>query len=145
MTSRSMTQPASPSPITLKDAVQQNRSFSKRGLLERLFAAAFDTLVYPQIWEDPVVDMQAMEIKPHHRIVTIASGGCNVLSYLAAKPASIVAVDLNFAHVALTRLKLAAVRHLPAHNDFLRFFGQANSQVNEDLFRPSDRAPSGQG
>ena len=39
--------------------------------------------------------------------MTIASGGCNTLSYLVANPARVTAVDLNGAHVALTRLKLA--------------------------------------
>ncbi len=34
--------------------------------------------------------MQAMELKPNHRIVTIGSGGCNMLAYLskALKPRS---------------------------------------------------------
>ena len=47
------------------------------------------------------------------RIVTIASGGCNVMSYLTADPERIVAVDLNATHVALNKLKLAALRHPP--------------------------------
>ena len=45
--------------------------------------------------------------------ITIASGGCNVLNYLAADPAKIIAVDLNPNHVALTRLKLSALENLP--------------------------------
>jgi Protein of unknown function (DUF3419) len=68
------------------DAVYRNRLASRDGLLERLFALAFTNLVYPQIWEDPEVDMQALRITPDSRIVTIASGGCNVLSYLTARP-----------------------------------------------------------
>ncbi len=32
--------------------------------------------------------MQAMELQPHHRIVTIGSGGCNMLAYLSKAPAS---------------------------------------------------------
>ena len=83
------------------------------GALERIFSIAFRGLVYPQIWEDPLVDLAAMEIEPHHHIVTIASGGCNVMSYLASSPARITAVDLNHAHVALTKLKLAGLKGLP--------------------------------
>ena len=48
--------------------------------------------------------MKAMQIEPHHHIVSIASGGCNALSYLTAGPARVTAVDLNHAHVALVKL-----------------------------------------
>ena len=98
-------------------------------MLERLFTAAFRGLVYPQIWEDPVVDLER-STRPNDRVIAIASGGCNALSYLTADPAEIVAVDLNGAHVALGRLKLAALRHLPDYDAFLRFFGRADSRAN---------------
>ena len=111
-------------------AVYQNRALSRAGFSERLFALLFSGLVYPQIWEDPIVDMEAMELAEGHRVVAIASGGCNVMAYLTRSPASIDAVDLNASHVALNRLKLAAVRHLPAHADFLRFFGGSGDKVN---------------
>ena len=111
-------------------AIYQNRALSKDGVSERLFAFLFSGLVYPQIWEDPDVDMEAMALAEGHRIVTIASGGCNVLAYLTRSPGSIDAVDLNTAHVALNRLKLTAVRHLPGHKDLLRFFGGTGEAVN---------------
>lgn len=121
-------------------AVHRNGIFSKAGLTERTFTLAFSSLVYPQIWEDPVVDMEAMALAPGHRIVTIASGGCNILSYLTAAPVEIVAVDLNTAHLALNRLKCAALTHLPDHAAFYRFFGGAESRENvaayDDLIRP---------
>ena len=111
-------------------AMHRNSFLSVEGVLERIFSFAFRGLVYPQIWEDPVVDLAAMEIEPHHHIVTIASGGCNVLSYLAAAPARITAVDLNPAHVALTRLKLAGLTSLPGWEEFYRFFGEADDSQN---------------
>ncbi len=114
----------------VKRAVQRNRALSVEGALERIFSFAFRGLVYPQIWEDPVVDLAAMEIQPHHHIVAIASGGCNVLSYLTAKPARITAVDLNHAHVALTKLKLAGLKTLPGWDEFYRFFGEADERQN---------------
>jgi S-adenosylmethionine-diacylglycerol 3-amino-3-carboxypropyl transferase len=114
----------------LKKAVHRSSATSKDGLLERLFTFAFKGLVYPQIWEDPDVDMQALELKPHSRMVTISSGGCNVMSYLTADPAEITAVDLNRAHVALGRLKLAAAQHLPNYDSFYRFFGEADEKGN---------------
>ena len=114
----------------LGDAVQQNRALSVTGLLERLFAHTFTGLVYAQIWEDPVVDMQALAIRPDDRIVAIASGGCNVMSYLTASPASVEAVDLSPAHVALNRLKHAAAANLPTWEDFFAFFGRADDKDN---------------
>jgi S-adenosylmethionine-diacylglycerol 3-amino-3-carboxypropyl transferase len=114
----------------LDQAVRRNRAFSSAGLLEILFAFAFKGLVYPQIWEDPEIDMEALAITPHCHVVAIASGGCNVLSYLVADPGRITAVDLARAHVALNRLKLAAARHLPGWQSFYRFFGQADEVDN---------------
>ncbi|HMK90839.1 MAG TPA: BtaA family protein [Methylocystis sp.] len=114
----------------LSAAVHRNRTFSRAWALERLFTVAFKGLVYPQIWEDPVVDMEALAIKPDDRVVAIASGGCNVMSYLVADPARITAVDLNGAHTALLRLKIGAARRLPDYDTFRRFFGEANQREN---------------
>ncbi len=74
--------------------------------------------------------MEALAIKPHESLVAIASGGCNVMSYLTADPAKITAVDLNGAHTALLRLKLRAARDLPDYEAFRRFFGEANRAEN---------------
>lgn len=111
-------------------AVISHEGASRKGLLERAFAFAFRGLVYAQIWEDPVVDMEALAITSDCHVVTIASGGCNVLSYLTANPRQITAVDLNTAHVALNKLKFVAVRSLPDHAHFRRFFGDADSPAN---------------
>jgi S-adenosylmethionine-diacylglycerol 3-amino-3-carboxypropyl transferase len=80
------------------------------------------------------VDLDALKLQPHHKMVTIASGGCNVLNYLSAAPAEIIALDLNPHHVALTKLKLAALAHLPDYESFFRFFGQASDPANLTLF-----------
>jgi S-adenosylmethionine-diacylglycerol 3-amino-3-carboxypropyl transferase len=114
----------------LEQAAHSRPAVTKRGMLERLFTMMFQGFVYNQIWEDPEVDIKAMRIGPSTRIVTIASGGCNVLNYLAADPKSITAIDLNPNHIALTRLKLAALRSLPTYEDFFRFFGMADYKGN---------------
>ncbi|HEX7775374.1 MAG TPA: DUF3419 family protein [Parvibaculum sp.] len=119
----------------LKEAVHQHKAASRAGLTERLFTVLFTGLVYPQIWEDPEIDLEAMELTEESRIVAIASGGCNVMSYLAAGPAHIAAVDLNPAHVALTKLKLAGAAHLPSHAHFHEFFGRADSRANMETYR----------
>jgi len=118
----------------LKGALLQHRALSFDGISERVFGMLFSGLVYPQIWEDPEVDLAAMELQPHHRIATIASGGCNMLTYLAAGPASIDVVDLNASHIALNKLKLAAFAHLPSHPDIMRFFGLANEPANSKAY-----------
>jgi len=118
----------------LERAAHQRPANTKRGVLERLFTLMFQGFVYNQIWEDPDVDLEALDVRPHHRMITIASGGCNVLNYLAADPAKIVAVDLNPNHVALTRLKIAALRFLPSYDDFFRFFGEANDKANRTVY-----------
>ena len=119
----------------IKQAVGCAGPTLRERLLERFFARCFEGLVYAQIWEDPVVDMAALAITPDCHVVAIASGGCNVMSYLTAKPKRITAVDLNPAHVALGRLKLAGAKHLASWDDFYRFFGQANSPRNIEIYR----------
>ncbi len=118
----------------LSEAVHQNRALSPAGILERTFTFAFRSMVYPQIWEDPRADMEALELSPQSRMLTIASGGCNVMSYLVANPARIYAIDLNATHIALLKLKLAAAQHLPNHATFYRFFGAANDRRNVHLY-----------
>ena len=109
--------------VRLKKAVHHHRLASRRGLLERMFTLWFRGFIYNQIWEDPRVDAAALELGPESRLLTISSGGCNVLNYLVHQPQKIVAVDLNANHMALTRLKLAALEHLPDYESFYNFFG----------------------
>ncbi len=116
-------------------AVRRGKLLSIEGVRERIFTLAFSNLVYPQIWEDPAVDLDALALNSESRIITIASGGCNVLNYLTAGPAQIVAVDINSAQIALARLKLAALRYLPDYDAFYRFFGAANAAANVAAFR----------
>ncbi len=119
-----------PDPDLLKNAVHQHKVTSKKGLLERLFTLSFKGFVYPQIWEDPEVDLNALKLDKTSRIMTIASGGCNVMNYMTESPQKIKAIDLNPAHVALTRLKIAALKHLPDYESFFLFFGHADEKRN---------------
>jgi S-adenosylmethionine-diacylglycerol 3-amino-3-carboxypropyl transferase len=120
--------------LLLEKAAHQRPATTKRGALERLFTLMFQGFVYNQIWEDPAIDLEALQLKPHHRLLTIASGGCNVLNYLAADLQKIIAVDLNDNHIALTRLKLSALAKLPGYEAFFRFFGEANDKANRDAY-----------
>lgn len=120
-------------PIT-RSVVRRSAGVANR-VLDHAFALAFRGLVYAQIWEDPDVDMKALQIRPDSRMIAIASGGCNVLSYLTADPEAITAVDLNTAHIALNKLKLASARHLPDYDHFRRFFAEADSTANIAAYR----------
>lgn len=114
----------------IRTAVRQTGRLSATGALESAFARMFEGLVYAQIWEDPVADMAALRLAPGEHLVCIASGGCNMMSYLTAGAGSVTAVDLSPAHVALGRLKLAAATALPDHAAFHDFFGRADISEN---------------
>ncbi|MEM0944862.1 MAG: DUF3419 family protein, partial [Pseudomonadota bacterium] len=107
---------------------------TREGGLERLFSRLFEGMVYPQIWEDPVVDMAAMQLGPDDDVVCIGSGGCNMMSYLTCSPASISVVDLSPAHVALNKLKLSAAENLPDHGAFFDLFGRADQRRNRATY-----------
>lgn len=124
---------ATPVAAQLGAAVHQNAATTRTGLLERAFSRLFQGLVYAQIWEDPVADMEALSLGPGDAVFCIASGGCNAMSYLTAGPESVTAVDLSPAHVALLRLKAAAARGL-TQPEFWALFGRADRASNAGLY-----------
>lgn len=136
MTSNVVLEPAVGLPLNhrLRTAVHRHKAVSRQGLQERLFTLVFSGLVYPQIWEDPVIDLEAMQLKQGEHVVAIASGGCNVLSYASAADVSVTALDLNPAHIALNTLKLTAVRKLD-YATFHRFFGRGDASGNAAVYR----------
>jgi S-adenosylmethionine-diacylglycerol 3-amino-3-carboxypropyl transferase len=99
------------------------------------FAQSFTRLVYNQIWEDPVVDMEAMDIKAEHRVIGICSAGCNALSYLTADPQEVHAVDLNFTHLALADIKRAVFKGAQSYSDITSFLVEAAGEPNRDLYK----------
>lgn len=71
-------------------------------------------LAFAQVREDPLIDLWVVkQIGPGARIIMVASGGCTA-ALLAAKgdAAQIHLVDPNAAQLALSRLKLHALRTL---------------------------------
>lgn len=125
----------------LKTAVHQSPLATVQGMQQRMFSVWFNSFIYNQIWEDPQVDMQALQLDENSEILTIASGGCNALNYLQASPARVVAIDLNPYHLSLTRLKIAAMECLPNYSAFYDFFGYADLENNinnyYEYIRPS--------
>src|ERR1700755_3201580 len=119
----------------IADAVRNSRGQDESTVWDRLFAFWFRRLVYTQIWEDPEADLAALEVPLGSTIVTISSGGCNALSYLTARPAQVYAVDLDDAHLALLKLKLAGIRAFSDYSEFWQFFGEGASSANARLYR----------
>lgn len=111
-------------------AVFNSTTAGRKGFADRLFAHWFSRLVYAQIWEDPRVDLEALQLAPGANILTISSGGCNALAYLSAQPKAVHAVDLNGAHLAMLEIKKQAIKHLPDYDAVLQFLGDANQADN---------------
>jgi S-adenosylmethionine-diacylglycerol 3-amino-3-carboxypropyl transferase len=119
----------------IANVVRSTKDDEDATIWDRLYAFWFRRLVYTQIWEDPVADLAALRLAVGSTIVTLSSGGCNALSYLTARPAQVYAVDLNAAHLALIKLKLAGLRAFSDYSDFWQFFGAADKPANSDLYR----------
>src|ERR1700760_4283590 len=117
------------------DTVRSRRGHDETTIWDRFYAFWPRRLVYTQIWEDPEADLAAMQLPLGSTIVTISSGGCNALSYLTAQPAQVYAVDLNEAHLALLKLKLAGIQAFSSYADFWQFFGEAASPANAEIYR----------
>ncbi|MCA0199836.1 MAG: BtaA family protein [Proteobacteria bacterium] len=132
------------SAILIQDAVQGgDHSLSPS---DKRFAESFDRLVYTQIWEDPEVDIAAMELKPGHKVATICSAGCNALSYLTAAPdVEVTAIDLNFSHLSLAGLKRAAFGAVGSYDDIRSLFVKAAGARNRALYqdRIAAKLPAG--
>ncbi len=117
----------------MKSAVHRSEAKTRRGVEERLFTLAFSGLVYPQIWEDPEVDLKALALKNGERLIAIASGGCNLLAYASEANAEIIGIDLNPTHVAFNKLKFKALETLDYEN-FADLYGRANLASNVTLY-----------
>lgn len=115
------------------NAVIQTSTTRGQSYLQKLFAFYFDAFVYNQIWEDPRVDLQALNLDENSRVLTISSGGCNALNYLLESPAKVTAVDLNRHHIFLLDLKIAALKALD-YDNFFAFFGHGRSDRAVEIF-----------
>ncbi|KAJ7594816.1 hypothetical protein C8J56DRAFT_927718 [Mycena floridula] len=83
----------------------------------------FRTFLYSFTWEDPLVDMEHLDLTSEDSMFIITSAGDNALHYaLAASPARIHSVDLNPCQGHLMELKLAAIQSLD-YDTFFALFG----------------------
>jgi S-adenosylmethionine-diacylglycerol 3-amino-3-carboxypropyl transferase len=96
--------------------------------------ASHEEVRYSQVWEDHAVLGRALDVKPGDDVLSIASAGCNVLSLLLQEPRSVVALDVSDAQVALTELKLLAIRELP-NAELASFLGARASRHRTRTYR----------
>lgn len=90
-------------------------------------------LIFTQSWEDPHCDQKAVQIGPGKRLMTITSGACNVLSFLAYDPEVIYAVDINPTQGHVLEIKMEAMRELD-HAAFLQFLGLQPSPDRLEIY-----------
>ena len=73
-----------------------------------------DRLMYAQNWEDPRLELQALEVDAGDRVLAIGGGGCTALSLLAEGPRRLDAVDMSAEQLRMLQLKCATVRERSA-------------------------------
>lgn len=88
---------------------------------------------YSQSWEDPNVLLEALNVQPDDRIISITSGGDNSLALLLKKPQVLVSVDKNPAQNYLLELKYAAASLLSFEN-YHKFVGVVDSCTRLEVF-----------
>ena len=82
----------------------------------------FDLIRYANCWEDAEILMEALDVQPNSRVLSIASAGDNSFSLIGEGPGLVCAVDLSLPQLYLTELKRTAFRTL-AYPDLLMFLG----------------------
>jgi S-adenosylmethionine-diacylglycerol 3-amino-3-carboxypropyl transferase len=88
--------------------------------------AKFDEIRYAQVWEDADILLDALDVRPGHVCLSIASAGDNALALLTRSPARVIAVDLSAAQLACLELRVAAYRTL-THPELLELIGSRPS------------------
>jgi S-adenosylmethionine-diacylglycerol 3-amino-3-carboxypropyl transferase len=94
----------------------------------------FSSVRYAQCWEDADILLAALDIKPSHTCLSIASAGDNTLAMLAQGPAHVIALDLSGAQLACLELRVAAYRELD-HDEMLRLLGVRPASDRWRLYR----------
>ena len=84
-------------------------------------------------WEDINPIQEALDINSNDVVLTITSGGCNVLNFLLYNPKKIISVDYNPYQKYLMELKIESIRKLD-HTSFLELMGIKSSDRKEEHY-----------
>jgi S-adenosylmethionine-diacylglycerol 3-amino-3-carboxypropyl transferase len=90
-------------------------------------------VLYGQVWEDADVLLDALDVRPGHVCVTIASAGDNALALLSHSPARVIAIDRNRTQLFCLELRVAAYRSL-MHEQLLELLGSRPSERRAVLY-----------
>jgi S-adenosylmethionine-diacylglycerol 3-amino-3-carboxypropyl transferase len=94
----------------------------------------FKDVLYANCWEDPQLDRAALGIDKDDIVLSITSGGCNLLAFLLDDPRKVIALDVNPHQGYLLELKMAAFRMLSYRRN-LEFFGVRPSSTRVACYR----------
>ncbi len=93
---------------------------------------------YANVWEDADLLISGLDIKPVHKVLSIASGGDNSFATLVKDPNLVIAVDINDSQLYLTELKREAIKLLNREKflefiGFREFPGQERSKIFKEI------------
>lgn len=77
-----------------------------------------ERLSYAQVWEDPMILSEALQVGPEDDVLSICSAGDNCFALAIDGARSVTAIDLSLPQLALAELKLHAIRSLPPDGVF---------------------------
>lgn len=96
--------------------------------------AKFDKIRYANCWEDSELLLEAFEITPNKKCISIASAGDNSFALLTKNPELVLAVDLSIPQISCCELKKQAIKLLE-YEEFLELAGFNKSNRRQDLFK----------
>jgi len=88
---------------------------------------------YSMCWEDPLILSEALEVSEQDNVLSIVSGGENILSLLLKNPNKIIGIDIKKEQVYLIKLKIAGIMNLE-FDEFVRFLGIKPSDNRIEIF-----------
>jgi len=106
----------------------------KEGTKPAVKKRLFKGVLYANCWEDPRLDRAALGIGQDDVVLSITSGGCNLLAFLLDDPRKVIALDVNPHQGYLLELKMAAFRTL-SYRRTLEFFGVRPSSTRAACYR----------
>ena len=87
----------------------------------------FKRIGYSTVWEDERIISDGLAPRNGDHVLSITSGGCFSLQFLALGAGEVVSLDFNRNQNALLELKVAAAKKLP-HAELWEFLGLARSR-----------------
>jgi S-adenosylmethionine:diacylglycerol 3-amino-3-carboxypropyl transferase len=88
-----------------REAVAPLDRISRRALN----GATDDRLLFAQVREDPLLEIDGLRVRSGGKYIVVGSGGCTALSMIAAGAGHVAAVDLNKTQNHLTELKAVSL------------------------------------